>query len=80
MSDFLVSLHENGTIKSAGPIDDGYVPDEDLEGDAAVDDKDEPVPDEQPKVEEKKAAKALVKAEEKSEGRISKRAMFSFFR
>lgn len=79
MSDYLVSLHGDGTIKSAGPIEDGYVSEEELEGDAAVDEKDAPIPDE-PKAEEKKPAKALVKAEEKSEGRISKRAMISFFR
>lgn len=79
MSDYLVSLHENGTIKNAGPIEDGQITEEDVEGAAVIEKEDEPIPEE-PKTEEKKSTTPLVKAEEKSEGRISKRAMFSFFR
>ncbi len=78
----MVSLNENGSVRSAGPID--YVLGEDEEFQQAVKEdvmetKEAIIPNAE-KPEEKKVAAKLIKAEEKSEGRISRQALFRFFR
>lgn len=77
----MLALNEDGTIRSAGPIEDVLDHDEEL---AAVVEKEKKEDDSAPKEdltkpEEKKSAAKLIQAEEKAEGRISKKAMFSFF-
>lgn len=86
IADYLLRFNENGTVKSAGPLAEAEVEDSEVE-------EDEPAQEEAPKAKTgedltapeqaekvKSVAKKLVKDEEKSEGRISKRAMISFFR
>lgn len=82
MSDYMVALNPNGSLRSAGAIEDGEIPDEETEQAAKEDIKEtkEQISSDEPKVEDKKPATALVKEEEKSEGRISKKAMFNFFK
>ena len=78
----MVALYEDGSIRSRGPIDEGLLSDDELEEDSKT------VPDQKAdadmsaanKLEEKKPAAKLVQAEEKGEGRISRRALISFFR
>ncbi|WVQ93407.1 hypothetical protein IAU59_000477 [Kwoniella sp. CBS 9459] len=80
VADFMLALNQDGSVKSLGPIEDGELPDEELEKEAEEESKQakEAVSTEQA-AEEKKPASKLVKDEEKGEGRISKRAMVSFF-
>lgn len=82
MSDYMIALNPDGSLRSAGEIEDGVVPDEEVEKVARDDIKEtkELISSDEPKVEEKKATTTLVKEEEKSEGRISKKAMFNFFK
>ncbi|KAL7418721.1 hypothetical protein Q5752_006404 [Cryptotrichosporon argae] len=84
IADYMLVLHENGTVRSAGAIDDDMLSqagesDIDAAEGQGSDGANKPVPAEL-KAEATKPVAKLVKAEEKSEGRISKRAMFSFFR
>ena len=82
VANFVVTLEEDGRIRSAGPIEEVILADEELE-EAVKEDttevKSRVLPTES-KPEEKKPAAKLIQAEEKSEGRISRRALFSFFR
>jgi hypothetical protein len=82
MSDYMIALNSDGSLRSAGPIDDELEADPDLEKAVKEDIKEskEQISSDENKVEETKPANSLVKDEEKSEGRISKRAMFSFFK
>jgi len=82
MSDYMIALNSDGSLKSAGPIEDGLDADPELEKAAREDIKEskEQISTEENKGEEKPSGGNLVKDEEKSEGRISKRAMFSFFK
>lgn len=82
MSDFMVAIDFDGSLKSAGAIEDGVVPDEEVEKAAKEDIKEtkEQISSDENKIEDKKPATTLVKEEEKSEGRISKKAMFNFFK
>jgi len=81
MSDYMIALNSDGSLRSAGPIDDELEADPELEKAVKEDVKEtkEQISSEENKVEETKPGNSLVKDEEKSEGRISKRAMFSFF-
>ncbi|WVF65767.1 hypothetical protein IAT40_000501 [Kwoniella sp. CBS 6097] len=80
VADFMLALNQDGSIKSLGPIEDGELPDEELEQEAEEENKQaEEVVAAEKAAEEKKPASKLVKDEEKGEGRISKRAMVSFF-
>jgi hypothetical protein len=77
-----VVIEDDGSIRSAGSIESALGIDKDLE-EAVEEDVKEAQKAEEPaeeKVEEKKAAVKLIKDEEKSEGRISRKALFSFFR
>ncbi|WVR03866.1 hypothetical protein IAU60_000864 [Kwoniella sp. DSM 27419] len=78
IADYMLAFNQNGTVKSAGPIEDGELPDEEMEDEAQEDVK-QVQEEKQTEVQEKKPAAKLIKDEEKSEGRISKKAMFSFF-
>jgi hypothetical protein len=82
MSDYMIALNGDGSLRSAGPIDDEIEADQELEKAVRDDVKEtkEQIASNEIKPEEKKAGDSLVKEEEKSEGRISKRAMFSFFK
>lgn len=81
IADFMVALDDTGRVRSAEAIDAELIAREHLD-EATVEEvkeaKDEVAPAEKPQ--EKKAAAKLIQAEEKGEGRISKRAMLSFFR
>lgn len=88
IAEYLVRFNENGSIRSAGPISDAEVEEAEAEESDEEKPKEEDAPKEQ-KAEDltapetaakvQSAAAKLVKEEEKSEGRISKRAMLSFF-
>jgi hypothetical protein len=82
MSDYMISLNMDGSLRSAGPIDEGLEDDDELKSAIKEDIKEskEQISSEETKGEEKKPGNSLVKDEEKSEGRISKRAMYSFFK
>jgi hypothetical protein len=82
MSDYMIALNGDGSLRSAGPIEDEIEGDAELEKAVREDVKEtkEQISSEEIKPEEKKSGNTLVKEEEKSEGRISKRAMFSFFK
>jgi hypothetical protein len=82
MSDYMIALNSDGSLKSAGPIEDELDADPELEKAAKEDIKEskEQISTEENKGEDKASGGNLVKDEEKSEGRISKRAMFSFFK
>lgn len=83
MSDYVVCLNDNGSVRSAGAVEEVELSDDESEeeleeikeGKGKSDEVAETV-----KPEEEKKANKLVKAEEKAEGRISRQAMFSFFR
>nr|XP_019050369.1 ATP-binding cassette transporter [Kwoniella bestiolae CBS 10118]OCF29299.1 ATP-binding cassette transporter [Kwoniella bestiolae CBS 10118] len=80
IADYMIAFNQDGTVKSQGPIEDSEFPDEDVEKEAQEDIKaSEEAISAESKIEEKKPANKLVKDEEKSEGRISKKAMISFF-
>ena len=85
IADYLVTMDEDGTVKSAGPMEqaDALVPLDSPEVEETkvlglqvkeLSGTETP----KPKPEEKNKHK-LIQAEEKSEGRISRQAMFSFF-
>ncbi|ORY22510.1 hypothetical protein BCR39DRAFT_551500 [Naematelia encephala] len=81
VADLLVTLNEDGSLRSAGPIDEAVIAEEDIEEDikeTANDGKEDAAAPDEKKDNDKVVAK-LFKAEEKGEGRISRRAMFSFF-
>ena len=83
IADFLVAMEEDGTVGSAGLMDQERhnLPDEDDQASAespGVETKKSELSTEA-KPEEQKTAAKLVQAEEKSEGRISRKALFSFF-
>ncbi|WWC87878.1 uncharacterized protein L201_002776 [Kwoniella dendrophila CBS 6074] len=81
IADYMLAFNPNGSVKSQGPIEDALLPDEDIEKEAEEDVKaSEEAISAEKKADEKKPAHKLVKDEEKSEGRISKKAMVSFFR
>jgi hypothetical protein len=82
MSDYMIALNSDGSLRSAGPIEDELEANPELEKAAKEDIQDtkEQISTGEDKVEETKPGNSLVKDEEKSEGRISKRAMFSFFK
>ncbi|OCF31712.1 ATP-binding cassette transporter [Kwoniella heveanensis BCC8398] len=80
VADFMLALNQDGTVKSQGPIEEGELPDEELEQEAEEDNKQaQEAASAEQAAEEKKPASKLIKDEEKGEGRISKRAMFTFF-
>ncbi|WWC68639.1 uncharacterized protein I206_102570 [Kwoniella pini CBS 10737] len=80
IADYMLAFNQDGSVKSQGPIEDAELPDEDIEKEAQEDVKaSEEAYSAEKQAEEKKPANKLVKDEEKSEGRISKRAMISFF-
>jgi hypothetical protein len=83
MADFIVGLNEDGSVRTAGPVEDVELSDDDVE-EAVEEIKERKKEDELPKAlkteEQKKGSSKLVQAEEKAEGRISRQAMFSFFR
>ncbi|WWC60298.1 uncharacterized protein I303_102867 [Kwoniella dejecticola CBS 10117] len=80
IADYMLAFNQDGSVKSQGLIEDAELPDEDIEKEAQEDVKatDEAISAEK-QAEEKKPSHKLVKDEEKSEGRISKRALISFF-
>jgi hypothetical protein len=82
MADYMIALNSDGSLRSAGPIEDELEDDPELEKAVKEDIKEskEQISTEEHKPEDKTKGSALVKDEEKSEGRISKRAMFSFFK
>ena len=85
MADFLVQFNMNGSIHSAGPIGDQVIEDNEEEAPADVEEKKdtgrtEPPTPAESKPEAKKSGAKLVQAEEKNEGRISRKALISFFR
>lgn len=69
-------------MRSAGPIDETLLSDDEVEEAAKEDLREtkEILDNDMQKPEEAKAVIKLIKDEEKSEGRISRRALFSFFR
>ncbi|KAK4688391.1 hypothetical protein P7C73_g1726, partial [Tremellales sp. Uapishka_1] len=74
-----VVLLDDGSVKSAGPIEDDDMIEEEVEEERVEEQKAaEVIPNANVKPEEKKAVNKLIKDEEKGEGRISKKAMFSF--
>jgi len=75
-------LYEDGSVRSAGPIDETLLSDDMVEEAAKEDLREtkEILDNDMQKPEEAKAVIKLIKDEEKSEGRISRRALFSFFR
>jgi ABC-type molybdate transport system ATPase subunit len=78
MADYMLALNEDGSVRSAGPIED-VLGDEEL-AEVKEEETEEVVPAEDlTKPEERKAVPKLIQAEEKAEGRISRRAMISFF-
>ncbi|ODO04635.1 hypothetical protein I350_05244 [Cryptococcus amylolentus CBS 6273] len=81
VADFIITLNENGTVQSQGPVNENALPEEDEpETETAPPAEEVKNPGEAQKTAEKKAASKLVKDEEKSEGRISKHAFITFFR
>jgi hypothetical protein len=78
----MVVLHEDGSVRSAGSIDEGALSDDDVDsaGTEEVKKNKEDVSLDAGKPEDRRAAVRLIKAEEKSEGRISRKALISFFR
>lgn len=83
---YIVRLNENGTVRFAGPVEETVVEEDEkddeetVKGDPSTQKQDLIAPEQV--AEAKSASKApekLIKDEEKSEGRISKKAMFSFF-
>ena len=88
IADYVVALDASGNVTSAGPVDESVIKQSKereekeiaKEADKAEDvSADVPAPAVEEAEKEKKAAAKLIVAEEKGEGRISKRAMFSFF-
>lgn len=78
----MVAFHEDGSIRSAGAMDEAMLSSDDIEQavkEEVPESKEAVIPNSE-KPEEKKVAAKLIKDEEKSEGRISRRALFSFFR
>nr|XP_031862945.1 uncharacterized protein CI109_001420 [Kwoniella shandongensis]KAA5530017.1 hypothetical protein CI109_001420 [Kwoniella shandongensis] len=81
VADFLILLNENGSIRSAGPIDENVLSSRELEkieNEGKQEAKEAEA--EEAKAEEKKPVAKLVQAEEKAEGRISRQAMISYFK
>lgn len=80
MADFMLALNEDGSVRSAGPIDD-VLADEEIAAEVEEEEKAEvaPIQEDLTKPEERKDGPKLIQAEEKAEGRISRKAMFSFF-
>ena len=81
LADYVVALNADGSIRSAGPIEEGLLPGdllEAIEESSPTEGKETDMPGEVKEV--VKSADKLVHAEEKGEGRISRRALFSFFR
>ena len=73
MADYVLTLHEDGSVRSAGPIDEASISsEEDGTVEVAAEIKEMQAP-------EKRDKQKLIKDEEKAEGRISKKAMISFF-
>ena len=73
MADYVLALNEDGSVRSAGAIDEvSLASDDDDTVEATAEIKEMQAP-------EKRDKQKLVKDEEKAEGRISKRAMISFF-
>ncbi|WRT65691.1 uncharacterized protein IL334_002636 [Kwoniella shivajii] len=81
IADYMLALNSDGTVKSQGLIEDARLPDEDMEKEAQEDVKaSEETVSADTKIAEEKPVNKLVKDEEKGEGRISKKAMISFFK
>lgn len=81
VADFLVALNHDGSVRSAGPVEDADLSDEERDEEKlekTLEAKKETGPLAE-KAEKKKVPTKLFQAEEKSEGRISRRALFSFF-
>lgn len=79
MASYILALHEDGSVKSAGPIDEAVIEDKEDQGvDTSA--KELQAPEEAKKDKDAKDVTQLVKDEEKAEGRISRPALFSFFR
>jgi hypothetical protein len=72
MADYVLTLHEDGSVRSAGPVDEASLSSEEATIEVAAEIKEMQAP-------EKRDKQKLIKDEEKAEGRISKRAMVSFF-
>ncbi|EIW66578.1 hypothetical protein TREMEDRAFT_65446 [Tremella mesenterica DSM 1558] len=80
MSDYMIALNGDGTIRTQGPIDQQLIEIEQLkEGEEEVEEIAEEIAPPETKTEEKKVGSKLVQAEEKGEGRISRKALVSFF-
>ncbi|TYJ59220.1 hypothetical protein B9479_000209 [Cryptococcus floricola] len=80
VADYIITLNEDGTVRSQGSVNEGALDQGELEEAEAAEDQEIKDAEEGEKKEEKKPAAKLIKDEEKSEGRISKRALFAFFR
>ena len=73
MADYVLALNEDGSVRSAGAIDEvSLASDDDDTVEVTAEIKEMQAP-------EKRDKQKLVKDEEKAEGRISKRTMISFF-
>ena len=82
VADYIVALNDDGSVQKAGPLEEAMTTDEDIHQAAKEDleeSKEAVIPNAE-KPEEKKQASKLIKAEEKSEGRISRNALLSFLR
>ncbi|WVQ74585.1 hypothetical protein IAR50_004186 [Cryptococcus sp. DSM 104548] len=80
VADFIITLNENGTVRSQGSVNEGALDEGELEEAEAAEEQEIKEAEEEEKKDEKKPAVKLIKDEEKSEGRISKRALFAFFK
>ncbi|OWT36272.1 ATP-binding cassette transporter [Cryptococcus neoformans] len=80
VADFIITLNEDGSVRSQGSINEGVLDDSELqEAEEAEEQEIKEAEQGEKKVEEKPTTK-LIQAEEKSEGRISRKALFAFFR
>ncbi|WVQ79115.1 hypothetical protein IAT38_001210 [Cryptococcus sp. DSM 104549] len=80
VAEFIITLNENGSVHSQGRVDEGALSDDELEEAEQAEQKEvQEAGADLTKPEEAKTAAKLVQAEEKSEGRISRKALFAFF-
>ncbi|WVO13290.1 hypothetical protein L204_100903 [Cryptococcus depauperatus] len=80
VADFVLTLNEDGTVKSQGSINEGALSEDELEEAEAAEEHEIKETEQEEMQDEKKSISRLIQAEEKSEGRISKKTLFAFFR
>ncbi|ADV20810.1 ATP-binding cassette (ABC) transporter, putative [Cryptococcus gattii WM276] len=80
VADFIITLNEDGSVRSQGSINEGALDESELQEAEEVEEQEiKEAKQGEKKVEEKPTTK-LTQAEEKGEGRISRKALFAFFR